>query len=208
MSDQNELIKLIKSQNTKSIENQCELILKEIKETEEYKETLKLLSNLEEDPYNKDNDFYFDEGSMLNASIELSLEYLEDYEPEVLEYILEDLNGIGVYLHQDQYAQNRYQFRADVCLGQPTIYNESPFDRCYAIHSEELGLEIDKVLSEEHGFALIEQAMRKAGVFDDIVSTDYHGNFSSFLSIPKEISELKDNELIELIDKLENKEEE
>lgn len=202
----NELIKLIKGQSEKAIGLQVKSILEDLKRTKDFKDLESLLSTFESDPYSKELcDFYIDESGSLNSTIELSLHFLEDFEPEVLDAVIEELEKFCcVYLHQYQYSQDRYSYRADICLGEPTIYNESPYRDCYAIYSRELDLKVEKVLSESHGYALIEQAMRKSGVFENIISTDYYGNFCGFLSVPKDIRELSDSALSELIESIES----
>lgn len=93
------------------------------------------------------------------------------------------------------------------CLGEPVIFNVRPYRNHYAIYSTELGIKIESVINETHGWALIERAQRKAGYFGDIVETNYYGQ-PSRLIVPDDIRNLTDEELVALINKIENSEDE
>ena len=154
-----------------------------------------------EDPYTTEGHLYLDETGALNTMMEIDIGDLANEEPEVIDEILEVLtDGVG-YFEQSQYSQGRREWSVHQCLGETVIFNESPERNCYAIYSRELSLEVDSVIDSDHGFAIIEQAMRRVGVFENIVSTDYYGS-PTLLSNP--LSKLTDKELQTLID---NKEE-
>ena len=188
------------------VQDAVDIRINELKQTKAYQDLKEQLDAFENDLYHRDNMFYFDESGYLNVSIELDLSELEERDIEVLEGLLDSIGDL-FYFHQDQYSQGYWQWTASQCLGETTIFNESPNRGHYAIYSDELGLKINSVLNEDHGFALIEQAMRKHGVYDSIVSTDYHGCFVSFLSVPENIRELSDDALSKLIDDIENEKE-
>lgn len=191
-------IKDIKADNIAKLKSAIDERIQTIIESGRLESLKETIDNFCEDPYHKDNDFYFDETGSLNASIEVCLRELAGEEPEVISEIMDSLCDFG-FCYQDQYARGPLDWRVDQCLGTPTIFNESPYKRCLAIHSPELSLEIKSVIDSDHGFALIERAMRKTGVFENIVSTDYHGNFCEFLSVPKNIINLSDKKLQEFI---------
>lgn len=148
---------------------------------------------------------YLDESGFLNSLMEVDIGDLASEEWEVIEEILEFLtDGIG-YFEQSQYSTGKREWTVHECLGEATIFNESPERNCYAIYSRGLNLEVESVIDEEHGFLIIEQAMRRAGVFDYIVSTDYYGTPTITVS---PFGRLTDKEVNDLLDKKESDNEE
>lgn len=172
--------------------------VKELKKTKEFKILEKEILDFEDDPYKEKVDFRFNEYGNFESFIELNLDDFEE-EVETIEALLQSITDIG-HFEFNKYSKT-YEFIQ--CLGNPTIYNESPKQNHYAIYSQELDLKINKVFNACHGFLLIEQAMRKCGIYENIVSTDYYGQFSEFLSIPEDIAQLSDNDLIDHINLVE-----
>lgn len=116
---------------------------------------------------------------------------------ELAELVLESAGAdLCLYFHQDSYSRGYDEWTAEQSLGEPVVFNESPERNCYAIHSDELGLKLDRkaFTDEDHGFLLIEQAMRKAGCFPSVVHTDRYG-FAFYLTVPAWIANLSDSKL-------------
>lgn len=180
-----------------NIEDLAEERANGLRDSQAFKLIAAELDALENDPY-KNGDLRFDEGGMLCSEIEVNLRDFASEEPEVIDCLTDILSNDGmIFMYQSQYSQSRLDYTASICLGEPVIFDESPKRGHYAIYSKELGLEVDRVNSEEHGFALIEQAMRKEGVFENIVSTDYYGSPTP-LSNP--LSNKTDEQLQSIID--------
>lgn len=113
------------------------------------------------------------------------------------------LNAANESLHYGREAGKNWY--AEICFGEPCIVNASPERDCYAVYSNELKLKIDRIDSELYGLMLVEQAMRKHGIFVDVVSCDRYGTCYR-LTIPKNVVEATDSELAAMIDAIENKE--
>lgn len=197
-------LKQIKQITTDLVAEAINRLVSDLKKTESFELLTKELNDFEWDPYTN-ADFYLDESGYLNSKIDLDLSGFNEEDVEVLHTLLEESNDMIRY-EQDQYSQGPHQWSAHICLGEPIIFNENPERNHYAIYSNELNLKIDSVINETHGLMLIEQKMRQVGVFENIVSTDYYGNFRAFESIPKHIVELSDSELQDAINRIETEE--
>jgi hypothetical protein len=103
-------------------------------------------------------------------------ELSEDGNSELIEELLKECSDT-LYFQQDSYSSGYREWVAEITYGEPVIFNEHPERNCYAIYSQELGLKIEasKIIDEEHGYLLIENAMHEHGCFPDIVSTDSCG---------------------------------
>jgi tRNA splicing endonuclease len=186
----------------KEVENAIERHVEELKQTDDYKTMLVEIQAFEEN--GDDGWLYIGEMGDLETKKELdipeSLTLTENgnIDGAVLDALLE---GASDFVHFEKETETtRYMIQS---LGEPVIYNERPDRNQYAIYSTELSLEVLKVVSEEHGFLLIEQTMRKHGVFPSLVSTDYYGG-ASYLSMPKEVQELSDDALMDRINEVES----
>lgn len=193
------LIKEIKNEQKEKLQDAIEQRFEELKNSPDVVRLQLELDGFLKDPYN--DSYYMDEEGMLCSFIDINLGDLALEELETIDEILSNLTDDCGFFQQDQYAQGPRDYQFHQCLGEPVIYNETPERNCYAIYSTELNLKINSVLSEEHGFALIEQAMRKVGVSENIVSTDYSGIPTILQST---VSKLTDSELSDLIDKIES----
>jgi len=197
-----EPIKKIKEAQKISLENAIETRLKTLKKTKAFKLLKKQVDAFLDEPYDL-GALYMDAYGSLNSMHGLDLEPFCDEETEVIEAILEELTqDCGCFNHELGWS-GEWMWSIHQCLGEPVIYNDSPERNHYAIYSTELDLRIDSVLDEEHGFLIIERAMRKCGVFENIVSTDRDGQIISLLTNP--FSSLTDDELLEALN---NKEDE
>lgn len=197
-------IKALKTEMNQKIEKLAKDRASEIMlNSKDWTRLLDQVEKLEDDPY-KHGVLSIDEFGVLVSNLDIDLGAIANEERETIDALVEELEQGGVYLYQSQYSQGKHECTASVCLGEPVIFNVSPERGHYAIYNEELGLKVDSVLSEEHGFALIEQAQRKAGIFESIVSTDYYG-IPTLLSEP--YGKLSDKELSDLIDKIESENE-
>lgn len=193
-------VKECKTKQKEELKTVVESRFEELKNTPDFIRLQEEISSFLEDPYDSDS-LYLDESGLLNSQIDINLGDLGSEEMETIEEILEVLtDGVG-YFDQSQYSQGPREWTVHQCLGDPVIYNESPERGHFAIYSRELNLEVDSVIDEEHGFLLIEQAMRRVGVFENIVSTDYYG-LPTLLENP--FTKLTDLELNDLIDQKES----
>jgi hypothetical protein len=104
----------------------------------------------------------------------------------------------GVYFKQCDYTQYGNEYTVSLCLGECVHLDVTPARNHYAIYSEELDLKIERVIDEDHAQLLIEQAMRKCGVFPSVayVNSDY-GCFKGFVKM--KFSALSDDEVEKLL---------
>lgn len=180
-----------------AIENRAKSIIAEFPELTE--KLSKTISGLENDPCSdKGIDYAFDCFGSLEAKAKLDVMHSED--KDVIGRYLELISPDSTFQCVDG------DWYAVTSLGEPTIINLND-RRCYAVHSRELGLKIDKVEDTDHALAIIEQASRKAGTFDTIVRVDYYGGFMGFVS-DAEIAKLSDESLQAVIDSYEVKDKE
>ena len=186
-------IKALKQEQKATLLSAAELRAQELKSTKDYKDLEKEIMAFQEDPYGKGG-LQFDECGFLEAIIEPDLGDIADEEDEVIAAVLEAIMDVTGFFYLSHYVNG---WVLGECLGEPVIFNESPERGQYAIYSAELGLKIDKVIDEEHGFLIIEQAMRNHGVFEASVSTDYCGN-PTLLSQP--FNAMTDAELMGKLD--------
>lgn len=149
-----------------------------------------------------------EEGLVCRLSLTLDSVLCQDEEGNgdvlLAEEVLQAANE-SLHYTQDCYSRGYDQWTAEQCFGEPAIVNENPERNCYAVFCRELDLAIDRIKSEEHGLMLVEQAMRKHGVFPWVVSCDRNGSCFS-LSIPKEIINASDADLAAMIEKAESEE--
>lgn len=192
-------IKDIRDRQVEELDKAIEERVKTLQSEDCVHALLKTINAFIDDPYDCGDGIQFDDSGALESFIDLEIDGLEEEDSSVIESLLVTLTeGMGYFEKLDS-----GEWRLSQCLGEPVIYNESPERDCYAIYNSELDLKVDAVKSEAHGYALIEQAMRKVGVFENIVSTDYYGD-PTLLSIPDTIRDLDDKGLQALIDKEEN----
>lgn len=183
----------------------AEKLLKSRKYKQDFKALNDVLTRLEADPYSKEFSQGFDEGGFLEACVDVSLSFLSEEPHEVINAVVGILMEDSVLnWSQDQYSRGITEWRVSYCLGEPTTIDPNPERNCFAVYSSELGLKISRIESLEHGLALIEQAMRKAGMFGDIVRVDRYGQVLEFLST--DLGNKSDAELAELIEQFETQE--
>jgi hypothetical protein len=170
---------LITNQNTKSLGKQ--------------------FKDFENDCYNtKKYNYRFDEFGSLSAVMVLDLpDWLKSEDTDVIEELLGHFADCG-YVYFDKYSK---EWVAEQGLGECTIINWNAGRYEYTIYSEELKLKIERVIDETHAYLLIEQAMRKAGYFGNIVSVDSQGQFIEF--VDTKMGRLKDTTIEKRLKKYE-----
>ena len=162
------------------VQSALDIRIEELKQTDEFKELQKQIQDFEENG-NPDN-LRIDSDGCLVSSMRIYLDRTlctdEDgnADSELAEAMLKECSDI-LWFEQDDYSQGYFEWTANVSHGDAIVFNESPERNCYAIYSEAHNLKIDKsdLIDEEHGYLLIEQAMRRDGYFPGIVSTDSCG---------------------------------
>ncbi len=187
-------IKKLKSEQAETLDLAIQTRVNELLNSEVIAPLRTQVDSFLDDPY-EGTALFFDDCGEFSAGLSLDLGEISVEEAEVINgVLLELLDGCG---WSDEYDGETF-----VCmsLGEPVIFNSNSGHRDYAIYSEELGLKLESVLSEKHGYLLIEQAMRKHEIYPDIVSTDYHGN-PTLLKSP--FAEKTDQEIIDLLDLIE-----
>lgn len=151
--------------------------------------------------HNHKRDYFFlDEFGMLcsNRAVDLP-EILQSEDRETVERLIDDMFS-SVEVTDDDVIVTE-------CYGEPVIFNVNPERNCYAIYSNGLDLKIESVEDERHGFLIIEEAMRKVGIYEWIVSISRYG-YVDVLSMPDDISKLSDAEISAEIERIENGEDE
>lgn len=159
--------------------------VQELMKTRAFQELKAQVEQFESDPYCSGSERQLDEGGALESVMELRLDSFSEEDSEVIEEILRECSE-SMYFFQSEYSQGRHEWTVCQCLGDPVIVNFSDTRSYYAIHSLELGLKVNyseligKDDSEKlhHAKLIIEQAMRKAGVFPNVVQLDYYGGVS------------------------------
>lgn len=183
-----ELASLIESEATVLIENDVELI--------ELSDKIREFGN---DSYMAGTTRIFNECGDLVSQLHLNKNYFKDFEEDMqIELKAQLTKDSCVWLLE--YGGDHV---LETTLGDATTISFSDRRNCYAVHSNELGLKInysdlvgeDDGEKEVHALYLIECAMRKAGVFGNIVTLDYNGNVVSEPST--ELGNLSDDELEE-----------
>lgn len=170
--------------------------VEELKRTDAFKAMKAEIEHFE-DNGNPDNLRVDGENLISSERIFVPRELCADGDIELIENLLRECSDV-LHFHQDDYSQGYFEWVMEQSYGEPVIFNESPERNCYAIYSDELGLKIDRVIDEEHGYIIIETAMREHGVFGSVVSTDSCG-FAFERAIPKHISNATDTELAEML---------
>ncbi len=133
------------------------------------------VQKFENDFYSKDLDYRFDESGMLEAVMPLNLP-VELTDDDLIEYVLYQLKEVGYTFKESN------QWYISQWLGETITINWIHDKNHYVIHCDELNLKVDTVENEDHAMLLIEQAMRKHGVFPNIVEVDYYGGFNKFVN--------------------------
>lgn len=184
----NELLTEAKTKAQALVQDAIQMRVDELKDSPSMQKIIKQCDEFMDNPYN--DNLYFDECAMLCSMTSIDLGDLANEDKDVIEQLLESItdNYGGHFVETD----NEWAFHQ--CLGDATIINVRPERNCYAIYSSELGLAAHEITSEDHGLAIVEQAMRKAGIFGDIVSTDYYGS-PTLLSVPEYIRNASDEYL-------------
>ena len=187
------------------LEKAREKYLSKLKKSKAYKKAQKLVEDFENSQDDLRNNYSLDESGLLVCQKELelddSLTHDDSGEPdqELTREVCDSLSEV-IRVYPNPYHKNTITM--ENCFGDACIFNASPERGHYAIYSRELKLKIDKVENETHGFLLIEQAMRKNGVFPYLVSCDRYGNCFP-LTMPKEITSMTDAQLVEGINQIE-----
>lgn len=156
--------------------------VQELMKTRAFQELKEQVEHFENDPHCKGSTRSIDEMGFLESIMELRLDAFSEEDSEVIEELLRECSEC-MHFFQDQYSQGRHEWSMSQCLGDPVTVNFSDPRKCYAIHSRELGLKVNysEVIGEDdseklhHAKLIIEQAMRKVGVFEYVVELDYYG---------------------------------
>lgn len=151
--------------------------VKELMKTRAFQELKEQIEHFESDPRCKGSMRNIDELGLLESVVELNIEAFSEEDLEVIEAILRECSE---FVHFLKYQE---KWLMSVCLGEPVIINFSNKRDCYAVHSSELDLKLnysdligkDDYEKLHHAKLIIEQAMRKAGVFLNVVKLDYYG---------------------------------
>lgn len=175
-------VKNAKNQAAAIIQNAIGSRVEELKKTDAFKELMRQVEEFENDSHCKGSTREIDEMGFLESVMDLRLDAFSDEDSETIEELLRECSEL-VHFFQDQHSQGRHEWSMSQCLGEPVIVNFSDTRSCYAIHSRELGLKVNysELIGENdseklhHAKLLIEQAQRKAGVFEHVVEVDYYG---------------------------------
>lgn len=165
-----------------SLDNAIHQYVETLKSTAEWVKLMAKCAEFENGAYDKTNEFVFDNCYLLNSRIQTYIPaewHNEDL--DILDAIKDALSKEFECLY---FSINRddSMLTIEQCLGEATTINHSAYGGQYYIHSSELGLELERndVQSDEHGLYLIECAMRKAGIFGNIVEVDSYGYLIKF----------------------------
>lgn len=167
-----------KKQAQELIENAVDARIEELKKLPAFEELKKQVQAFENDG----SEFYgIDEGGMLESSIDLDLSDFADEDSEVIEELLKECSEV-LYFHQTQYSQGKHEWTASQCHGFPILYYPTAGRNEFELYSEEFkDLRIMRVKSSRHAELLIEQAMRKAGYFPNVMRVlDRYGFIEPF----------------------------
>lgn len=202
-------VKQAKEQAKELIKSAVKARSEEILESPEFQEELKelreRLQEFENDPYSSKFSQSVDEsGELLESRMDIRLGDLSEEDNETIFEVLTALNETVTFI-QDQYSQGNHEWTAVICLGEFVWFDPSPDRHCFSIFSRDLGLELKGKIEEEHGLAIIEQAMRKHGVFNSIAKIDRYGSVDSFIDTG--LGNASDSEVAAIIDRYENQEE-
>lgn len=180
--------------------------IEELKQTDAFKELKAEIQHFETNG-NPDS-MYADYDSLVHSQrLYVPRALCDDGDVELIEALLKECSDI-VTFELDSGPRRYFEWVMELSCGEPVIYDESPERGCYAIFSNELGLKVDRVINETHGYLLIETAMRKHEFYPDVVSCDRYG-IASYHSIPESIGNAPDSELKQMLNDLEtNREEE
>lgn len=186
------------------VENALEARIEALKKTPEYAALKAEVESFENGDHEKD--LWLDADGMAVSRQRLYLDRLLCTDEEgsgdciLAEEILRSISDT-VYFHQDDYSQGYFEWTMEVCLGGIVLFNESPERNCYAIYSEELSLKLKRCdfLDEEHGFLLIERAMRERGYFPGVYSSGHCGDLFP-CRFPMAISHMTDAQLAAAIE--------
>lgn len=202
-------VKQAKEQAKELIKSAVKARSEEILESPEFQEELKelreRLQEFENDPYSSKFSQSVDEsGELLESRMDIRLGDLSEEDNETIFEVLTSLNESVTFI-QDQHSQGNHEWTAVNCLGEFVWFDPSPDRHCFSIFSKDLGLELKGKIEEEHGLAIIEQAMRKHGVFNSIAKIDRYGSVSSFIDTG--LGNASDSEVAAIIARYENQEE-
>lgn len=202
-------VKQAKQQAKELIKSAVKARSEEILESPEFQEELKelreRLQEFENDPYSSKFSQSVDEsGELLESRMDIRLGDLSEEDNETIFEVLTALNESLTFI-QDQYSQGNHEWTAVNCLGEFVWFDPSPDRHCFSIFSRDLGLELKGKIEEEHGLAIIEQAMRKHGVFNSIAKIDRYGSVASFIDTG--LGNASDSEVAAIIARYENQEE-
>lgn len=179
-----------------------------LKQTDEFKSLqaeVKAFEECETKP-----DYLLDEsGSLISRQrifLDRSLCTDEEGNPDVelAAEMLEECSDV-LYFHQDDYSQGFFEWVMEQSHGEPCLVTYPNERNSYSVFCRDLDLKVNRIQSEEHGLALVEQAIRKNGYFPDVGSTDQCG-FFSHLTIPKRFVDATDAELSAMIEEMEQAE--
>jgi hypothetical protein len=202
-------VKQAKEQAKELIKSAVKARSEEILESPEFQEELKelreRLQEFENDPYSSKFSQSVDEsGELLESRMDIRLGDLSEEDNETIFEVLTALNESVTFI-QDQYSQGNHEWTAVNCLGEFVWFDPSPDRHCFSIFSKDLGLELKGKIEEEHGLAIIEQAMRKHGIFNSIAKIDRYGSVASFIDTG--LGNASDSEVAAIIARYENQEE-
>lgn len=193
----------MKPTNEPRIDEVIEARLEAIKNTPKYAWLKSYLENFEDSP----NDMLVVEDGYLFALTDIDMSEvlgIKTVTPIDWAFAAEVLQSCTDGLGFVPLVDSRYfEWQVSFDLGQPVIFNPEPEPNECAIYANELNLKVDRVISERHGFLLIERAMRKAGVYPWLVGTDSDG-VAFKLEMPSDISAMPDNVLSAAIDEVES----
>jgi hypothetical protein len=191
-------LKEARNQAATLIQSALDKRIEYLKTTDAFKALQTDLQNFEE---NGNPDSLWIDGDYLYSGIRIYLdrELCTDEDgnpdPELAEEILTECSDVPYY-EQDDYSQGYFEWKASQCLGSAVMFNDSPERNCYAIYCSDLDLKLNRkdYTDEEHGFLLIEKAMRDSGYFPSVVSVDHCG-LAVYLTTPREIARMSDADL-------------
>lgn len=192
-------IQKAKNQANAIVQDAVEKRVAELMDTPEFEALKARVEQFENDPYCNKSVRQLDEFGALESVMELQLDTFSDEDSEVIDELLKECSEV-IFFFQSQYSQGKHEWTMSHSLGEPVIVNLSDPRDCYAIHSIELSLKVDyseligKDDSEKlhHAKLLIEQAMRKAGIYPNIVEVDSYGQVIREL---KGLGTLEDSEI-------------
>lgn len=184
-------------------ENLSNIVNNRCQELKNSPDVLRLQKEINHFLDNGNDNYYLDDMGMLNCVAEINLGELKTEHKAVIYDILDQLIDAG-YWEYNQYSK---QYEIHQCLGEAIIYQTEWYERnSYIIYSEELGLKLtnDDIKSKNHGWLLIEKAMRDSGVFPAIVQPYKYSNDVLLLTSP--FSTLTDDEIADRLTEIEENE--